>query len=161
MADEREDFWPDDIVDVADPEPVALLKEQASLLGNKTRNAVEGAVKTSTDGGKAYYSLYLKVPDLGDYHYKLLSIAYPVTGCDEAYPVTAQTPAGDPPVEIPNREEFRAWLRRQLSSNHVRRVIANLLHVVRDAPDSESSRSIREALTTTADRRARGSSSGE
>ncbi len=57
MADEREDFSPDDIVDVADPEPVALLKEQAALLGNLTGNVVEGIVKTSTEGENAYHSL--------------------------------------------------------------------------------------------------------
>src|SRR5262245_20459604 len=104
MADEKEDFWPDDIVDAADPEPVALLKEQGALLASRTKNAVEGVVKTSTERGKAYYSLYLKAAALGDYHYKILSIAYPVIGCDEGYPVTAQSSAGGPAVEIPNRD---------------------------------------------------------
>jgi hypothetical protein len=140
MADEREDYWPDDIGDVTDPEPVALLKEQASLLGAKTRNAVEGVVRTSTEGGTAYYSLYLKAESLGDYLYKLLDIARPAIGRDDAYPVTAQSSAGGPAVEIPDRDEFRKWLRAQLSSDYVRRAIANLLHYVREARHSTAAR---------------------
>jgi hypothetical protein len=160
MADEKEDFWPADIVAAADPEPVALLKEQAALLGQKTGNDVEGVVKASTEAGKAFYSLYLKAPALGDYQYKLLSIAYPVTSCDEVYPITAQTPAGGPAVEIKSREEFRGWLREQLSSEHVRRVINNLLGVIRDAPQFPGARHIREALETAKRLRAPGSSPG-
>ena len=94
MADEKEDFWPDEIGDADDPEPVALLKEQAALLGGKTKNAVEGVVKTSTERGTAYHSLYLKADALGDYLYKLLFIAYPAIGQKDAYPVIVQSSAG-------------------------------------------------------------------
>ena len=91
MADEKDDFWPDEFPDAADPEPVAILKEQATLLGGKTRNAVEGVVRTSTEGGTAYYSLYLKADALGDYLYKLLDIAHPVIARVGDYPITAQS----------------------------------------------------------------------
>src|SRR5205807_9121666 len=100
MTVANEDFWPDEIVDATDPEPVTLLKEQAALLGGKTKNAVEGVIKTSAEGGTAYYSLYLKADALGDYLYKLLSIAHPVIGRVGDYPVTAQSSAGGPAVTL-------------------------------------------------------------
>jgi hypothetical protein len=51
MADATESYWPVEIIDAADPEPIAILKEQAALLGGRTKNAVEAVVKTSTEDG--------------------------------------------------------------------------------------------------------------
>jgi len=134
MPDATEDFWPDEIVDAADPAPVALLKEQAELLGGKTKHAVEGVVKTSTEEGTAYHSLFLKADALGDYLYKLLFIAYPAIGqVGEDYPITAQSSAGGPSVKIESHDEFRKWLRTQLSPDYVRIAISNLLRYVREA----------------------------
>lgn len=154
MADEREDFWPKEIADVADPEPVAILKEQADLLGRKTNNDVVGIVRAGADGEKIIHSLYLKAEALGDYRYKILSMTHLLGATDPSYPVWGQAPAGHPPVELPDRAAFLAWLRGQLSSEHVRRVIANILHVIREADRSEQARAIKDALieTTTARR---------
>ncbi len=140
MADEREDFWPDEIADADDPEPVALLKEQATVLGAKTGYDVEGVVRTSTEGGTAYYSLYLKADALGDYLYKLLYIAYPAIGQPHAYPVVAQSSAGGPERQIGSREEFREWLKDQLSSDPVRRAIASLRRHVRKVRQAATAR---------------------
>jgi hypothetical protein len=140
MADEREDFWPDDIVDADDPEPVAILKEQAARLGMKTSNAVEGVVRMTAEEGTAYYDLCLKSEELGDYLYKILYIAHPVISRDDAYPITAQSSAGGPEVTLSDGEEFRDWLRRQLSSDFVRRAIANLLRSVREVRQATTAR---------------------
>ena len=97
MADATENYWPPEIIDAADPEPVAILKEQAALLGGRTNNAVEAVVKTSTEAGTAYHSLYLKADALGDYLYKLLDIAHPVIGRVGDYPITVQSFGGRGP----------------------------------------------------------------
>jgi hypothetical protein len=133
MADATENYWPAEIIDTGDPEPVAILKEQAALLGGTTKNAVEAIVKTSTEGGTAYHSLYLKADALGDYLYKLLDIAHPVIGCGGDYPITAQSSAGGNPKPIATEDEFREWLRAQLSSDYVRTAIGNLLRYVHEA----------------------------
>ena len=39
MADSNESYWPAEIVGAADPAPVAILKEQAALLGGRTKKA--------------------------------------------------------------------------------------------------------------------------
>ena len=133
MVDSTENYWPAEIIDAADPEPVAILKEQAALLGGRTNNAVEAIVKTIAEGGTAYHSLYLKADALGDYLYKLLDIAHPVVGRVGDYPITVQSSAGGPPREISGEEEFREWLRAQLSSDYVRTAISNLLRYVHEA----------------------------
>jgi hypothetical protein len=133
MAEATESSWPAEILDTADPEPVAILKEQAALLGGRTKKAVEAIVKTSTEDGTAYHSLYLKADALGDYLYKLLEIAHPVIGRVGDYPITAQSSAGGAPRSISGEEEFREWLRAQLSSDYVRTAISNLLRYVHEA----------------------------
>jgi hypothetical protein len=133
MADATENYWPAEIIDAADPEPVAILKEQAALLGGRTKKAVEAVVKTSTEDGTAYHSLYLKADALGDYLYKLLEIAHPVIGRVGDYPITVQSSAGGTPKSISSEEEFREWLRTQLSSDYVRTAISNLLRYVHEA----------------------------
>jgi hypothetical protein len=140
MAERREDFWPENLIDAADPEPLVLLKDQASLLGEKTRNAVEGVIKTSTGEGNVYYALCLKADALGDYLYEILHIAYPVLRGDDAYPVKVQSSEGGPEVHISDSDEFREWLRGQLSSDFVRRAIANLLRSVREVRQSAAAR---------------------
>jgi len=134
MPETIEDFWPAEIVDAADPPPVALLKEQATLLGVKTKGLVEGVIKASTEDGTAYYSLYLKAASLGDYLYKLLYIAHPAIGvATDPFDLTAQNSFGGPPVKIGSAEGFRDWLRAELSSDQVRSAISNLLRYIREA----------------------------
>jgi hypothetical protein len=133
MADATESYWPVEIIDAADPEPVAILKEQAALLGERTKNAVEAIVKPSTEDGTAYHSLYLKADALGDYLYKLLYIAYPVIGRGGDYPITVESSAGGAKKSISSEDEFREWLRAQLSSDYVRTAISNLLQYVHEA----------------------------
>ena len=77
MVDATENDWPSEIIDATDAEPVAILKQQAALLGGRTKNAVEAIVKTSTEGGTAYHSLDLKADAPGDDLDKLLDIARP------------------------------------------------------------------------------------
>ncbi len=108
MVDATENYWPSEISDATDPEPVAILKQQAALLGGRTNNAVEATVKTSTEGGTAYHSLYLKADALGDYLYKLLDIAHPVVGRVGDHPITAQSPAGGEPRPISSKAEVFA-----------------------------------------------------
>ena len=77
--------------------------------------------------------MYLKADALGDYLYKLLYIAHPVIGRVGDYPITVQSSAGGAPKSISSEEEFREWLRAQLSSDYVRTAISNLLRYVHDA----------------------------
>ena len=77
-------MWPEDIgQDIASKSPAAILREQASLLGNKTKNIVTAEVKRNDlDNRMFYYGFYIVAPSYG-YRYKLFGIVYGI----EQYPV--------------------------------------------------------------------------
>jgi hypothetical protein len=138
MAESREDFWPSEIPDPGDPAPVALLKEQAELLAVKTSGEIEGVVRMYIEDGTAYHTLFLKPIPLGDYLYKLLSISYPVfRHSSDIYPISAENSgegrAYTGGVSLANEEEFRDWLRSQLSSEYVRSTLGTLKNYIRHA----------------------------
>jgi hypothetical protein len=79
------DLWPADIGTSTVTPPVAILREQATVLANKTKSLVEGEV-TQVAGPtteKFFYAFYIVGPALGGYRYRLLTITFPV----EMYPV--------------------------------------------------------------------------
>ena len=133
MNEETENFWPVETLIVEDPTPVLMLKQQAEMLRGLHGGEIEGRIKMTTEEGTVYYSLSLKADALGNYLYKLLDIAYPALRSTESvYPITAQTTSGASSVQLRNDDEFRAWLRDQLSSEFVKRAISNLLRYIRD-----------------------------
>ena len=78
------DLWPDNItsVDVTTPSPLAILKEQAAALGQKTANIVEGNVNSAPENarelpGDFWYSFHIVGPVLGNYRYRLFRVGFP------------------------------------------------------------------------------------
>ena len=133
MPDQPEDFWPKELPDPSDPAPVALLKEQAALLGQRTHGEVEALVKPNAEQGKVYYSLYLKANVLGNYLYKILEIAHPaIDRSAGSLEFTARSMDGGPEVMMKDDNQFRDWLRAQLSSEFVGSAIGNLRRYVRE-----------------------------
>ena len=137
MAETLDDFWPSEIPDPDDPAPVALLKEQAGLLSEKTQGEIEAAVTMYIEEGIVYHFLFLKPLLFGDYQYRVLSISYPVTSpASDVYPITAEvfghSPTNVAKVTLSNEDEFRSWLRSQLSSEYVRSTLGTLKKYVRE-----------------------------
>lgn len=85
------DLWPSEIGPVTDVKvPVSILKEQASLLGNKTKNIVEAEIipkyiesDDSEEENEFIYFFYLVAPVLDNYRYKLFAIRHKI----ELYPL--------------------------------------------------------------------------
>jgi len=77
-------MWPEDIGhNIPSKSPAAILREQASLLGNKTKNIVTAEVKRNNiDNRMFYYEFYIVAPSYS-YRYKLFGIVYGI----EQYPV--------------------------------------------------------------------------
>ncbi len=137
MPDQSESYWPTGHFDMTDPSPVALLKQQAKLVAGQFDGAIEGIVRMDVDQGTVYHSLYLKVDALGDYLYKLLYIAYPAARRpSNAYPISAQNTDGDKIASLSDDDEFREWLRAELSSEFVRGAIGNILKYIEDRKGS-------------------------
>ncbi len=85
-----EDLWPDDddiklVTKIK--APVAILKEQAALLGEKTDNIVTAMVVSYSPAGlelrRFHYIFYIEAPILAGYRYELFTMSHDI----ELYPV--------------------------------------------------------------------------
>jgi hypothetical protein len=102
--------------------PLVILREQASLLGSKTKNLVEASVKTHASGDHFHHSFDLVVPALDRYTYSLFKIIHGPS----IYPVNVY---GEPTILL-TEEQFLNWLGATLSSIETKRIISNLLSQV-------------------------------
>jgi hypothetical protein len=99
--------------------PLAILREQAALLGAKTKNLVEASVNTHATGDHFQHSFDLVVPALDRYTYNLFTIIHGPS----IYPVTVWGKT----VIFLTEEQFIEWLGATLSSPETMRIVTNLL----------------------------------
>ena len=78
-----DDLWPANIADSKLTTPVAVFKEQAELLGEKTKQLVKGEVVTQTTGNLFVHYLYIVAPTLS-YKYELFTVSHVIN----FYPLT-------------------------------------------------------------------------
>jgi hypothetical protein len=114
------DLW-GEIAPSAVRTPVSILREQASLLGSKTKNTIEGKVESRVPGSLLYHSFNLVVPALDNYTYELFQISHDVN----LYPVHVERRSSYD--ELRNEEAFVSWLGQKLSSADTKGIIGNLL----------------------------------
>ncbi|MBX3081965.1 MAG: hypothetical protein KF716_10065 [Anaerolineae bacterium] len=143
------DLWPTDIdaSNEFDVPPVALLREQAELLGKRTDNKVVGKVMSVQvkhtfshrfvgDYGQKLeqalgYSFLITAPEL-NYQYALFVIAvsidsYPVR-FELDYGLTKEAWAnGNPTIEAASEDEFIDILKNIFNAQKTRRIISSLL----------------------------------
>ncbi|PZN82097.1 MAG: hypothetical protein DM484_07035 [Candidatus Methylumidiphilus alinenensis] len=135
------DIWAEDIGITTVKTPVAILKEQASLLGRKTQNLVVGEVISSSQDAieepKITQRFNIKAPALGNYRYNLFSISHGI----DIYPLTIYLEnsivselattnlilGSHNPRLIRSEEEFLGILNRILKSKRTKQVVHALL----------------------------------
>ena len=139
------DLWPSDLSTVDQRSPLTILKEQASLLGEKTQNIVIGVLEHHGMLGPLKvrnhpfkYRFVLTCPALNGYRFRLFSVGY----CIYMYPVyfdldsdLAEEINQDTHVELgengtfqaSNEGEFIEILKRIFSSRKAVQVIRALL----------------------------------
>jgi hypothetical protein len=118
------DLWGEIQIPVDVQTPVAILRQQAALLGPKTQNLVEARVDTAISGNRAQHSFNLVVPTLDNYTYTLFTVWHEVGA--GLYPV--QLGFGMT-LDTPN--DVMEWLRKQLSSPETRKILTNILAQVK------------------------------
>jgi hypothetical protein len=124
MSQTTQDLWPDDIAVVGDLKPpLVILREQASLLGSKTNNLVEGRVVTNpAQSGYFRHSFIVDSPALA-YTYTLFHVSHP----PELYPALITDDNGNSIGEAGNKEAFVEQLKKALSSDKTKRIITALI----------------------------------
>jgi hypothetical protein len=132
MAQTIPDLWPE-IEQTQVVPPVAILREQAALLGKKTNHLLEGRVVTSTNiSGGFTHSFDIVAPTLDDYTYRLFSISHGVI----PYPV--ETTEKDErgyfsSVSLASEQELLDYIRKILNSDDTKKVVGSLLAQVKAA----------------------------
>lgn len=127
-----DDLWPDEIAAADEPTPpITILKQQAALLGRKTKNLVEAEVHTEvTDFQRLLrHTFFLVAPVVGLDQYPLLYVEHPVT---RMYPATVKVNPDDPSSSVreflaKDEAEFKQHLKAIFAEEPVKRVIGNLL----------------------------------
>lgn len=108
--------------------PVAVIREQASLLGELTNGLVRGAVHTS-GSDLVVHELNLIVPALNNYTYTLLFVRHdPLT----LYPVYIGVPAWAEGGQAENEAEFTELLEQYLRDERTQSVLRSLIMQARD-----------------------------
>ena len=131
------DLWPDDIGETDLVPPVAVLREQAALLGKKTRPLVRARVESSGDGEMLHHTFTLTAPAL-DYRLELFTVVHPVS----FYPMMFFWRGERKDLSTP--EEFMEHLKTVLQSNDTKKVVHSLLAQVRTMPASRQGIEITE-----------------
>jgi hypothetical protein len=124
-----EDLWGDISVEKEIKLPVTILKEQATLLGEKTNKILEAIVNSVNLSSRdsVGYSLNIIAPALSNYKYKVLNITHPAI---LIYPVTIvyQRENGNSiGASCRDEIEFNEKLKEILSSEIVHKVIVALI----------------------------------
>jgi len=118
---------PADLAPAVERTPLAILKEQATQLGTRTKNLLEGRVTTRMykQGEDALFvhTFSIAAPTLDGYTYRLLEVKH---GLD-LYPLTV----GFAPVfveeDVTSEAAFIEYLRTVFASDQTRHVIGTLL----------------------------------
>ena len=118
------DYWPANIADSNLTTPVTILKEQATLLGEKTRQLVEGEVVTQTTGTLLFHYFYVAAPTL-NYRFELFNISHGVN----FYPLVLRYLNNT--TSLGSEEEFKAKLKEIFAAPHTLNVVHSILAQVR------------------------------
>lgn len=132
-----ENLWPQEITEVEVKPPVAILREQASLLGRKTQGIVEARVRQVVAEGEAEfaYRFDLVAPALGQYAYSLFHVTHEI----ELYParfvvelsmareITGDARLSTRVLEAESEDKFIEVLRCILHASKTTHIIGSLL----------------------------------
>ncbi len=153
------DLWPDNIETIDTKSPVAILKEQAALLGQRTKNLVEAQVirgqlpsiddiKLATSLSKLpplaeptfVYDFLITAPPLDFYTYRAFTIQhsidlYPVRiWADQDIRIEIAPEGAKRIIEAASKAEFVEILAKILATEKISRVISALLAQMDVAP---------------------------
>jgi hypothetical protein len=123
MTDVTKDLWPEKFADLPVVTPVAILKAQGQILGQKTANVVLGRVYTQrAEANNFRHVFHLYCPPLG-YETELLQAVHGI----KLYPVRVTATTSGIDATAINAEEFSQVLSRVFASGNTRDTIESLL----------------------------------
>jgi hypothetical protein len=118
------DLWPDNIADSHLTTPVTVLKEQAALLGEKTRQLVKGEVVTQATGNLFVHYFYIVAPTLS-YKFELFTLSHGVN----FYPLVMRYLNNT--TSLRSESDFKDKLKEIFAAQHTVNVVHSILAQVR------------------------------
>jgi hypothetical protein len=116
-------LWPDDLGVATRRAPVAILREQAGFLSNKTLHLVEGRVKSeASDNNQFLHNFYLVAPALDRYQFLLFTIEHDV----DFYPIKILSEQ-EHSVVANTEDEFTTKLADLFASDKTKKVVHALI----------------------------------
>ena len=129
------DLWPPDFGTSSQPSPASILRQQAHLLGQRTRNVVVGEIESKSEGRGRFLHQFVLAAPLLDFRQPLLHIRHGV----EVYPVelAVYDDSGAHVVNISavNSEQFMSALKSHLAAERIVRLVRSLVDQCRDPDD--------------------------
>ncbi len=124
MSDKvSENLWPTDFGVIAERTPVAILREQAQALGERTSNIVVGRVQTTGDGStRIYHQLNLYCGPLG-FQMPFLAVDHDIN----LYPARIIVAGEGGIIPVGNEAELTEHLKEIFSREKSKKVIASLI----------------------------------
>ena len=119
-----DNLWPDNIADSNLTTPVTILKEQAALLGEKTRQLVKGEVVTQTTGNLFVHCFYIAATTL-NYRFELFSVSHGIN----FYPLVMKSLNDTIPLD--SESDFKDKLKEIFAAPHTLNVVHSILAQVR------------------------------
>ena len=118
------DLWPENIGESKLVTPLAVLKEQAALLGTKTQQLVTGEVTTETSGNLFVHHFSLVAPTLR-YRYELFRVTHGIS----FYPLNVVYLNNTHAMK--SEAEFKDKLKEIFSATHTVTTVQSILAQVR------------------------------
>lgn len=118
-----EDLWGDLTIEEPQDSPVRILRDQASLLGRKTREKILGTVASMPVGKRIKTTLAAEAPLLNHYRFDIVSVYHRAND----YPALLQDDIGKKRMRCSSADELRARLRDILSSERTVEAIRGLI----------------------------------
>lgn len=123
MTTAIQDLWPAEFGSEEVTPPVTILRQQATILGRRTRNLVEGDVVTEgTPTGSFKHTFYLTAPALDDYRYCLFYIHHEI----KFYPLSISSCSGTGITCFDENQLLQA-LKDHFASDETRQVMSALI----------------------------------
>jgi hypothetical protein len=101
--------------------PTAILREQASILGEATNNILVADVVVSKKSNQFVQTFFVVAPALDNYRISILSVTHDMT----LYPLSLMSEAGN--YQCTNEASFKQALKYILSSPRVHQIVDSLL----------------------------------
>jgi hypothetical protein len=127
------DLWPDTIGEDLEKSPVSILREQASLLGQKTKNIVQAEVSIGpAEEDEFAHTFQIVAPAMSNYRYQLFTVyhkiyLYPVEIFAEDDILHEIAPGAERFVVAESEEEFMEMLKAVFGARKTIRIINALL----------------------------------